>query len=496
MNNNPQDSNTAFRPIDDKTAFRAMKDFEKFADRAAREMDKELKRLERQNELEQRNKIIENMTRLMRDNGASDRSIQKALPGLAELAKYAIRTNSSPASGKSEHPQSAPPSNEEALGLLLSEIEAREIHWLWEKRIPLGKITILDGDPGMGKSLLAIQIAACVTTGHPMPDGTPGTQGGVVLIAPEDGASDTLRPRLKAADGDPSHVLLLNTVESLDAKKMKMNDRPFSLSQDLEVLEEAIKRTNAALVILDPLTAVLGHRLHASRDQDVREIFTPLAQLAERTNCAVLVIRHLSKAASVNALYRGAGSIGIIAAARTGLIVAQHPYEENSRILATSKNNLSKKVNNLTYQIIENESGIPYIQWLGENNFTLPTLLGGGTNLSIKRHNILQVLKDADGPLELQEVAELTGQTYTSVRRTLSRMYKAREIIRLNRGLYTTLDHPSLLQQGNIAKTGETSETSETSETLAISAQNTTTHIPSSPNNANPQWPAASPHPH
>ncbi len=169
---------------------------------------------------------------------------------------------------------------------------------------------------------------------------------------------------------------------------MRVNDRPFSLSQDLEVLETEIKRTNAVLVVLDPLTAVLGRRLDASRDQDVREVLTPLAQLAERTNCAILIIRHLGKVASPNALYRGAGSIGIIAAARTGLILAQHPYEENRRILATTKNNLSNKAPNLTYQVMENASGIPYIHWLGENPYTLSTLLEGGTNVSIERHKI------------------------------------------------------------------------------------------------------------
>jgi hypothetical protein len=249
----------------------------------------------RQKELDQRNSITARMLQVMRDNGASEQSMRKALPGLAEFAKYAIKTYDSPVSSKPDNSQSVPTPGEEALGLFLSEVETQEVRWLWEKRIPLGKITILDGDPGMGKSLLAINVAARVSTGHPMPDGTPGTRGGVILIAPEDGAGDTLRPRLEVAGGDPSHILLLNTVEGLDAKKAKVSDRPFSLSRDLEVLEGAIKRTQAVLVILDPLMAVLGHNIDSSRDQDVREIFTPLAHLAERTDCAVLIIRHLTK---------------------------------------------------------------------------------------------------------------------------------------------------------------------------------------------------------
>ena len=407
--------------------------------------DNILKELARANELQRRNTILTNMVNIMRSKGANERAIQKALKGINEFAKFAIKPDlpSSPSAGSETQLTSLQTTftsdSDEALGQLLSEVATQQVSWLWDKRIPLGKITILDGDPGMGKSLLAISIAASVSTGQPLPDGTPVTQAGVIIIAPEDGAADTLKPRLEAANGNPEHILLLNTITSLDTKKKQTLDRPFSLSHDLPVLEEAIKRTNTALVILDPLTAVLGHSIDSSRDQDIREVFTPLSQLAERTNCAILIIRHLSKGSSENALYRGAGSIGIIASARVGLLVAQHPYEEHKRILAIIKNNLSKKAPNLTYQVVENASGIPYIQWLEENNFTLSALLESGTNLSLERQQILQILQAAESPLSPQEVAERTGQKYTSVRLTLSRMYEAREIARPSRGKYTTL---------------------------------------------------------
>jgi AAA domain len=231
---------------------------------------------------------------------------------------------------------------DESTGVILSDVETQQIDWLWQRRIPLGKITILDGDPGMGKSLIAITIAACVSTGGPMPDGTPGRQGDIILIAPEDSPEDTIKPRVEAVGGDPSRVLLLNTVVSFDEKRLGIYDRPFSLSRDLNDLEIEIKRTKAILVILDPLMALLGRNIDSSRDQDVREVFTPLAQLAERTGCAILIIRHLNKGSSDNILYRGAGSIGIIAAARTGLLVAHDPDDEQKRVFATIKNNLSK----------------------------------------------------------------------------------------------------------------------------------------------------------
>jgi hypothetical protein len=109
----------------------------------------------------------------------------------------------------------------EAPGIVLSQVETQQVDWLWQRRIPLGKITVLDGDPGLGKSLLAINIAACITTGRPMPDGTPGRQGSVILIAPEDSAEDTIKPRMEAAGGDPSRVLLLDTIDDLDLLDLK-----------------------------------------------------------------------------------------------------------------------------------------------------------------------------------------------------------------------------------------------------------------------------------
>src|SRR5258707_6419967 len=258
----------------------------------------------------------------------------------------------------------------------------------------------------MGKSLLAINIAACVSTGRPMPDDTPGRQGNIILIAPEDSAEDTIKPRMEAAGGDPSKVFLLNTIEDIDEKRLAVYARTFSLSRDLDDLEREIKRTNAILVVLDPLMAILGRNIDSSRDQDVREVFTPLAQLAERTGCAILIIRHLNKGSSDNILYRGAGSIGIIAAARIGLLVAHDTNDDQKRVFATIKNNLSKIAPNLTYQVVENELGVPYTQWLGENHYNTSTLLRPGMNLSFERQEIFRVLKEASGPLDAKEIAE------------------------------------------------------------------------------------------
>jgi archaellum biogenesis ATPase FlaH len=335
--------------------------------------------------------------------------------------------------------------NEVSTGIKLSDVETQQVKWLWHQRIPFGKITILDGDPGMGKSLLALTIAAHLSAGRLMPDNTYGWSrlGGILYIAPEDSAEDTIKPRVEAAGGDPSRIVLLNTTLSFNAKKEEVYERPFSLPRDMKDMEVEIRRINACLIVIDPLTAVLGHNIDSSRDQGVREVLTPLAQLAERQGCAILIIRHLSKRSSNNILYRGAGSIGITAAARMGLLVTPDPDDEQKRVFATIKNNLSKPAPNLTYQIVENERGIPYIKWLGENHHPTSRLLQPGTNLSYERQEILRVLKEAPDPLDAKQIAELTGIKYSSLRSILNRMQEAQEIVRLYRGKYTSPNHPS-----------------------------------------------------
>ncbi len=410
-----------------------LRDFE----RGARAMEKAHKMERILNERKERTFQITLAAGEMQKRGASQSSVRRFVEAYNE---YLIIT-SKPA--KPDNSDSTPVPNSDLPGLLLSEVDTQEITWLWEKRIPMGKITVLDGDPGMGKSLIAAHIAACVSTGRPMPDGTPGKQGGVILIAPEDSPEDTLKPRLEAAGGDPSQVLLLNTVEDLDAKRRKIFDRPFSLSQDLDLLEKAIKRMQAVLVIIDPLMAVLGNTIDSSRDQSVREVFTPLAQLAERTGCAILMIRHLSRGSAGHPLYRGAGSLGIIAAARSGLIVAPDPSDEKRRILAPTKHNLSQPACNLTYQVVDNECGVPYIHWLEENHHPVQALLSQ-PSLSYERRAILKVLQESATPLHCGDVASRTGLNHTNLRKMLPRLFHAGEIASPARGLYTALEHSRL----------------------------------------------------
>ncbi len=446
---------------------KSINEINKFITRLER-MAKAQKLEEKQNKRQQIVERFRFVAEDMREAGASEQSIRVAVQGTYEYLKVALDEKLDQSAEKLiKNPDSALEHKTQMPVTVLSQVETQQVDWLWQRRIPLGKITILDGDPGMGKSLLAINIAACISTGQPMPDGAPGKQGKVILIAPEDAAEDTIKPRVEAAGGDPSQVILLETVEDLDildTKKINIRDRPFSLARDLKFLEAAIKQTKAILVVLDPLMAILGRSIDSSRDQDIREVLTPLALVAERTGCAILIIRHLNKGSSDNILYRGAGSIGIIAVARIGLLVAHDPDDEQKRVFATIKNNLSKIAPNLSYQIAENEHGAPYIQWLGENHHATSMLLRPGTNVSYERQEILKVLKEADSPLDTKEIAEQTGLKYDSLRLILNRMSKSCDIAHPYRGKYTSLNHPSLSKE-NPKISNDTSDTTATSDT-------------------------------
>jgi archaellum biogenesis ATPase FlaH len=331
----------------------------------------------------------------------------------------------------------------EELGYLFSHIKSEQLHWLWEKRIPLGKLTTLDGDPGLGKSLLTLDLAARITTGRPMPDGTPGVKGSVVLIAPEDGVTDTIKPRIEAAGGDLSQILLLNYVKDEDPETGEIYLFPLTFSKHFRLFSEAVEQTSPTLVIIDPLVAVLGSRISIFNDQKIREALTRLANMARNSKCAVLIVRHLNKSSSGNPLYRGRGSIGIIGTVRAGLLVTQHPSDENQRLLVSIKNNFSEQASNLAYQVIANERGIPSIQWLGTNDYPVTSLLRPGSPLSFQRQDILKVLQAASRPLSPKELAAQTGQDHTLVRQLLRRMLNAGDIISPAYGFYTTVHHLS-----------------------------------------------------
>jgi hypothetical protein len=253
-----------------------------------------------------------------------------------------------------------------------ADVKLRRVEWLWDGWIPRGKISVLDGNPGLAKSTITLYLAARITTGRAMPDGAAGISGAVVVVSYEDDPADTIVPRFLTAGGDGSRMHLANVVKTADSVE------PFELPDHVPHLEALTISTGAVLVVIDPLMAALAGDVKSGIDHDVRRALAPLKSMAERTGAAVLVVRHLNKSAKVtDPLLRGGGSIGIIGAARAGLIVGRDPDDPSRRVLALSKSNLAPDTRpSLAYCVeTDAEYDVGRLRWLGTCDQTARDLL-------------------------------------------------------------------------------------------------------------------------
>jgi RecA-family ATPase len=265
-------------------------------------------------------------------------------------------------------------------------VTPERVKWLWPGRIPFGKVTVLDGDPGLGKSSITLDLTARLTTASPFPDGhKPDKAWCVLLLSAEDGVADTIVPRLKVAGADLRKVTIIDHVaDEADGP------RPVELPADLDRIEKyaagyIYSESDApdaawaemGLLVVDPVMAYLSGEVNAHRDQDVRRVLFRLKVMAERTGMAVVAVRHLNKAPGSNPLYRGGGSIGIIGAARSGLLVGVDPDDEQQRILAVSKSNLAAKAPSLAYRLVgDQQYGTAKVVWQGTSEHKAEDLLG------------------------------------------------------------------------------------------------------------------------
>lgn len=246
----------------------------------------------------------------------------------------------------------------------VADVQAKPIRWLWPGRIAQGKVSIIAGNPGLGKSQVTVGMAATVSTGGLWPvDGKRCEVGNVIILSAEDDPSDTIRPRLEAAGADLSRVYILDAV--LDGPLVGGGETPraFNLKTDIDHLGSMLKEIGgAALVIIDPITAYLG-TTDSHKNAEIRALLSPLAELAGQYGAAVVAVSHFNKNANTEALMRVTGSLAFVAAARAAYVVARDPENEARRLFLPLKNNLGNDQSGLAFTVeaVQVESAIGMI---------------------------------------------------------------------------------------------------------------------------------------
>lgn len=242
---------------------------------------------------------------------------------------------------------------------LASNIQVKPINWLWEKRFARGKLSIISGDPGVGKSQLTAYMASVITHGSKWPDGANCTQGRAVFLSAEDTPEDTMVPRLMASGADLGRVIIIDSVNKKD-KDGNAEEHFFDINNDLPALEKLLSDfPDITTIIIDPITAYLGDT-DDNRNTRVRAILAPLSSLAELYDVAVICISHNNKNNQQDAIHRVAGSIGYVAASRAVFIVTKDKENDQKRLFLPLKNNIGNDRTGLSYSIEETalESGI------------------------------------------------------------------------------------------------------------------------------------------
>jgi DNA repair protein RadA/Sms len=252
----------------------------------------------------------------------------------------------------------------------LSEVEPEEVNWLWEPYLPFGKVSIVEGDPGLGKTFFSLAVAASISNGWSLIGNDGGMNqivnlGKVLYLTAEDGLGDTLRPRLEKMGADVKNVI------ALEGKISPEKDEVIPVSLlDVEVLRNALIEVKPALIIIDPIQAYLGQGTNMSRAEEVRPLLSALGRLAEEFRCAVILIRHLTKSGKDKASYRGMGSIDFTAAARSVLLVGKDPDDETKRVIVQTKSSLAETGKSIAFTINDGK-----FEWLGHTEITAAEVL-------------------------------------------------------------------------------------------------------------------------
>jgi predicted nucleic acid-binding protein len=291
----------------------------------------------------------------------------------------------------------------------MSDVESVEVRWLWYPYIPYGKITVIQGDPGDGKTSVVLAIAAAVTTGTVLPECDIAVEPmNVIFQTAEDGLSDTVKPRLVQSGADCERVIVIDESE----KELSLSDVR---------IEQAITLTGARLFILDPFQAYLGADVDMHRANEIRPVLKRIGTIAEKTGCAIVVVGHLNKGTN-KSQYRGLGSIDIQAAARSVLTVGRIKGDQYMRAFAQGKNNLAPEGSSIAFELHPDKG----FCWIGAHSITIDELLSGIIDKETAGERAKEFLAAelTDRVIPAKEVLEMADQNDISSR-TLNRVKSA-----------------------------------------------------------------------
>lgn len=257
----------------------------------------------------------------------------------------------------------------------MEDVVSKEVEWLWYPYIPYGKITIIEGDPGEGKTTLVLKLAAALSRGLPLPcdDDKEYEPIHIIYQTAEDGIEDTIKPRLEKAGADCSMIRVIDETD----KELSMTD---------DRLEQAIIETKARLIILDPIQAYIGATVDMHRANEIRPVLKHLGIIAEKHNCAIILIGHMNKASGSKSTYRGLGSIDIQATARSVLLVARLRDKANIRIMAHDKSSLAPAGDAIGFEMTEDNGMV----CIGPYDITIDELLSGNEGRGKKKLDIAE----------------------------------------------------------------------------------------------------------
>lgn len=318
-----------------------------------------------------------------------------------------------------------------AITRCMSDIRPEPVSWLWPGLIARGKVTLIAGDPGLGKSQLTAALAACVSAGACWPiDGSAAPCGNVLILSAEDDAADTIRPRLDAAKADVSRIHVLEAVRVCDENGC-VAQRGFDLARDIEILRNAACSIgNVVLIVIDPISAYLGGT-DSHRNADVRGLLSPLAALAAQIGAAMVIVSHLNKSASSDALTRVTGSLAFVAASRAAYLVVRDPQDPARRLFVPAKNNIGPDRGvGLAFRIepvsLDGAITTSRIEWEPDVvTMTANEALAAGASHAEERSALddtIQFLQEllADGPVaakEVQRAVRDAGLSWATARR-------------------------------------------------------------------------------